>query len=108
MEFYMVDNINYREKYEEAEKELECTRDAVKNLSGLVDEKTARYEAALKEIKGLNNILDKKDTELAVAKRQRELDLIALKEQTSMIEKYEFGFRVVEAFLGKKILEDYE
>lgn len=40
--------------------------------------------------------------------RQRELDLIALKEQASVIEKYEFGFRVVEAFLGTKILEDYE
>lgn len=101
-----VDNLT--KSLDEAKKEFFRSRDEVSNLYGLIDEKNARYEEAMKEIRGLNDILDRKDNELATAKRQRELDLIALKEQCSMIEQYEFGFRVVEAFLGAKILEDYE
>lgn len=46
------------------------------------------------------------NAEVEKARRQRELDLFAIKDMSSTIEKYEFGFRVIEAFLGRDILEE--
>ena len=68
-----------------------------------IDYKRA-YENSCKAVDNMTKSLDEAKKEIF----RRELDLIALEEQTGMIEKYEFGFRVVEAFLGAKILEDYE
>lgn len=77
--FYMIDSINYKEKYEEAQKEIES----------------------------LKELISQKDIALLASMNQHQVDEEQNKSLRSERNMYRYGLHVVEAFLGTKILEDF-